>query len=91
MIPLGIVYGVATFCGLKKLKKPIRKAAVSTTSQVFSAADLTKEAAYNFKEEVEDIIAEAQYENMKGNQDFFAEDLDLEDDFMEQEFNDQLE
>ncbi|WP_408954680.1 hypothetical protein [Natroniella sp. ANB-PHB2] len=90
MIPLGIVYGIATFCGLKKFKKPLRKAAVSTTSQVFSAVDLTKEATYSFKEEVEDIIAEAQYENMKRNQSSFAGKLDLEEGFMEEEFSTEL-
>ncbi|MCK8826659.1 DUF1490 family protein [Natroniella acetigena] len=90
MIPLGIVYGVATFCGLKKLKRPIRKAAVSTTSQVFSAVDVTKEAAYSFKEEVEDIIAEAQYENMKRKQNTFEEDFNLEEELMGEEFSTEL-
>ncbi|EOC99518.1 hypothetical protein [Caldisalinibacter kiritimatiensis] len=77
MEPLGIVYGVLTFYGIKGLKKPMRKAAVFTTSQLFKALDKTKETAYNVKEGFEDIIAEAHYENMKRNKsimsDYFEE------------------
>lgn len=77
MEPLGILYGIATFFGLKgalkTAKKPLRKAAVTTTSQVFNALDRTKEAAYNVKEGFEDIIAEAQYENMKRNSGYVDE------------------
>ena len=78
MEPLGILYGLATFFGakegLKLVKKPLRKAAVYTTSQMFNALDRTKETVYNVKEEFEDIIAEAQYENLKRNKNFMQED-----------------
>ena len=77
MDPLGILYGMATFFGVKEVlkaaKQPLRKAAVFTTSQLFKALDRTKEAAYNMKEEFEDIVAEAQYENMKKNKGFMAD------------------
>lgn len=65
MEPLGILYGFATFLGLKAVKKPLRKATVFTTSQMFNAVDRSKETFYNAKEGFEDIIAEAHYENMK--------------------------
>lgn len=72
MEPLGILYGVLAFTGASKIlmsaKKPMKKMAVITTSQMFNAIDSVKEAAYNVKEGFEDIIAEAQYENMKRNQ-----------------------
>ncbi|WP_432665516.1 hypothetical protein R9X47_04430 [Wukongibacter baidiensis] len=78
MEPLGIIYGLATFFGvkgvLKAAKQPLRKAAVFTTSQVFNTLDCAKETAYNIKEGFEDIIAEAQYENLKRNQSFMDED-----------------
>lgn len=74
MEPLGILYGYVSFFGLKKalntFKKPLRKAAVYSTSQMFNVLDHTKETAYNIKEEFEDIIAEAQYENMKRKKGF---------------------
>lgn len=74
MESLGILYGLATFFGLKGVfktaKKPLRKAAVFTTSQMFNALDRTKEVVYNAKEEFEDIIAEAQYENLKRSRGF---------------------
>src|SRR6056297_1547590 len=78
MMPLGFIYGVATFYGLRKMKKPLRKAAVETTSQMFNVVDHTKETAYNIKEGIEDIIAEAQYENLKRNQGIISSKLDLE-------------
>ncbi|KAB3525580.1 hypothetical protein [Alkaliphilus serpentinus] len=67
--PLGILYGMATFFGvsgvLKATRKPMRKAAVMVTSQMFNAIDAAKTTAHTIKEEFEDIIAEAQYENMR--------------------------
>ncbi len=77
MEPFGYLYGFATFYGLKVFKKPLRKMTVAVTSQMFSAIDRSKEAAYNVKEEFEDIIAEAHYENMKRKQE--------REDFKEQE------
>lgn len=78
MEPLGIIYGLATFFGVKEVfkaaKKPLRKAAVFTTSQMFNTLDLTKETVHNIKEGFEDIIAEAQYENLKKNKKFMDED-----------------
>jgi hypothetical protein len=63
--PLGFFLGVVTFNALVKMKEPIRKAAVTATSQAMNFAEMAKGAAYGVKEEVEDIIAEAHYENMK--------------------------
>lgn len=78
MEPLGIVYGLATFFGVKGVfkaaKKPLRKAAVLTTSQMFNTLDRTRETVYNIKEGFEDIIAEAQYENLKRNTNFMSDD-----------------
>ncbi len=74
MEPLGILYGALTFFGLKAVKKPLRKGTVIVTSELFNAVDRTKEAAYNFKEGFEDIIAEAHYENMKKNSGLFGDD-----------------
>ncbi|MFZ5969243.1 MAG: hypothetical protein ACOYVK_18965 [Bacillota bacterium] len=65
MEPLGFFLGVATFGLATRLRKPIRKAAVFTTSQAFSLVDALKTSAYSIKEEVEDIVAEAHYENLK--------------------------
>lgn len=67
MKPLEFLLGIATFNIAVKLKKPIRKAAVITASQVLGIMDGIKTKAYGFKEEVEDIVAEAHYENMKRN------------------------
>lgn len=67
MEPLEFLLGVAAFKALVMLKKPIRKLAVLTTSQAMGIVDKLKSAAYGFKEEIEDIVAEAQYENMKRN------------------------
>ncbi len=79
MEPLGILYGLATFYGVKgvlsRARKPIRKAAVMATSQMFNALDMIKERAYDVKEGFEDIIAEAQYENMK-NRNMMNEDIE---------------
>lgn len=78
MEPLGVIYGLATFFGVKGVfkaaRKPLRKAAVFTTSQVFNTLDHTRETVYNIREGFEDIIAEAQYENLKRNQNFMDED-----------------
>ncbi|MGB4440355.1 MAG: hypothetical protein WBJ13_14275 [Sedimentibacter sp.] len=80
MDPLGMLYGVLMYAGLSKLfmgiKKPMKKAAVLATSQIFSALDSVKEATYNAKEGFEDIIAEAHYENMKRNQNLQTESMD---------------
>jgi hypothetical protein len=65
--PLEFLLGVGTFSLAVKLKKPIRKAAVITASQFLNIVDRLKTTAYGFKEEIEDIVAEAQYENMKKN------------------------
>lgn len=56
---------MVTFRLAVKLKKPLRKAAVFTASQLISAVDGLKVAAYGLKEEIEDVVAEAVYENMK--------------------------
>jgi hypothetical protein len=63
--PLGFILGVATFGATVTLKKPLRKVAVFTTSQLISIFDKLKATAYELKEEIEDVVAEAQYENMK--------------------------
>lgn len=65
---LGLIYGIATFYGLKGLEKPLRQGAVTATSGMFALVDRSKEVAFNLKEGFEDIIAEAQYENLKRNQ-----------------------
>ncbi len=78
MVSLGFIYGIATFYGLKKIKNPLRKAAVTTTSQMFNMVDHSKEVSYNVKEGVEDIIAEAQYENMKRKQNISSSEMELE-------------
>lgn len=65
MEPLEFLLGVAAFNVVVKFKKPLRKAAVVVTSQALGIADRFKTAAYGFKEEFEDIVAEAHYENMK--------------------------
>lgn len=67
MEPLEFLLGVAAFNLFIKLKKPIRKLAVITASQAMGAFDRLKSTAYGLKEEIEDIVAEAQYENMKRN------------------------
>ncbi len=67
MEPLGFFLGVAAFNALVKMREPIRKAAVTATSQAMNFAEMAKGAAYGIKEEVEDIIAEAHYENMNNN------------------------
>lgn len=56
-----------------KLKKPIRKIAVISTSQILGIVDRFKTTAYGLKEEVEDIVAEAQYETMKKNMEITEE------------------
>lgn len=66
----------------------MRKLAVMTTSQVFNAADHMKEAGYNFKEGAEDIIAEAQYENMKRKNNL-KEETDLEQSAIEEDWDDE--
>ena len=65
MEPLGFFLGVITFGAAVTQKKPLRKAAVITASLLISAFDKLKTSAYEFKEELEDVVAEAQYENMK--------------------------
>ncbi|MFT9498093.1 hypothetical protein [Anaerosolibacter sp.] len=65
MEPLGFFLGVVTFNALVRLKEPMRKAAVTAVSQAMNFTEVAKGAAYGIKEEVEDIIAEAHYENMK--------------------------
>ena len=67
MEPVGFILGVITFGVAAQFKKPIRKAAVFTASQAMGLINQLKSTAYGFKEEIEDIIAEAQYENMKRN------------------------
>lgn len=67
MEPLSFLLGVATFSMGVKFKKSVRKAAVITASQTLGIFDRLRTAAYGLKEEVEDIVAEAQYENMKKN------------------------
>lgn len=65
--PLEFLLGIATFGFVVRMKKPLRQAAVFTACQLISAADRLKATAYGLKEEIEDIVAEAQYENMRNN------------------------
>ena len=67
MEPLEFLLGVAAFSLAAKLKKPVRKVAVIAATQALGIMDRLKTTAYGLKEEVEDIVAEAQYENMKKN------------------------
>lgn len=67
MEPLGFLLGVAAFNLAVKYKKPLRKAAVFAASQALTVAEGLKSIAYGVKEEIEDIVAEAQYENMKSS------------------------
>jgi hypothetical protein len=62
---IGFFLGATVFELAVKLKKPLRQAAVFSTGQALSLFDSIKSSAYGVKEEIEDIIAEAQYENMK--------------------------
>lgn len=62
---IGFFLGMAVFQLAVRMKKPLRKAAVAATGQAMTLLDNLKSSAYGLKEEVEDIIAEAQYENMK--------------------------
>jgi len=71
--PLSFLLGVAAFTAAATLKKPLRKAAVVVTSQVIGLIDQVKASAYGIKEEIEDIVAEAQYENMKKNMEVVGE------------------
>ncbi|MBC8062212.1 MAG: hypothetical protein H7Y18_16305 [Clostridiaceae bacterium] len=65
MHPLQFILGMAIFSVVVKLKKPLRKVAVVTTSQIMNVVDTVKTSAYTLKEEMEDVVAEAQYENMQ--------------------------
>lgn len=65
MEPLGFILGVVTFRTALMFKKPLRKAAVFTTSQLIMTFDKMRATAFDLKEELEDVVAEAQYENMK--------------------------
>ena len=78
--PVGILLGFATVYSVKAFKKPIKRAAVITTSHIFGAVDKSKESLYNMKEGVEDIIAEAYYENLKRNQLILDEEEKEEED-----------
>ncbi|MBC2579766.1 hypothetical protein HGI79_05480 [Clostridium sp. DJ247] len=49
----------------KALFNPLRKLAVGTVSSVLTITDKTIKTAGGFKEGVEDIIAEAQYQRTK--------------------------
>lgn len=71
--PLGLLLGVATFGVATRLKKPLRKMAVFTTTQGLSVVDIAKSAVHGIKEEVEDIVAEAHYENVKRKMSKFDE------------------
>ena len=68
MDPFGIVAGISAYYVLKGLKKPGRRLAVLATSQALNLADKSREKAYNVKEGLEDIVAEAHYEHIKRNQ-----------------------
>jgi len=63
--PLGFILGAAAFSIAVKFKKSLRQAAVIAASQALGIADKLKTTAYGIKEEVEDIVAEAQYDNLK--------------------------
>lgn len=65
---LGVFYGIATFYGLKTLQKPLKRVAVVATSHMFDLLDRCRETGYNLKEGFEDMIAEAQYENLQRRQ-----------------------
>ena len=57
--------GFGTFAFFYVLRKPLKKAAIITLSSALTLGDKTREAIENIKEETEDIIAEAKYENMR--------------------------
>jgi hypothetical protein len=78
--PLGFFLGAATFGLAAKFKDPLRKLAVFSTVQLISVMEGLKTTAYNLKEEVEDIVAEAHYENMKKNSNTLAEESQEYDD-----------
>jgi hypothetical protein len=63
--PIGFILGVLTFGTAITQKKVLRKAAVYTASQLISIFEGLKVTAFSLKEEIEDVIAEAQYENIK--------------------------
>lgn len=65
MEPLEFLLGVLTFNVAMKFKKPMRKVAVIAATQVIGVVDKVKTTAFELKEEFEDIVAEAQYENMQ--------------------------
>lgn len=75
---LGVFYGIATFYGLKSLQKPMKRVAVIATSHMFDLLDRSREMGYNLKEGFEDMIAEAQYENLRRRQAMAAEFNDEE-------------
>ncbi len=64
---LGFMLGATAFNTAVQFRKPLRKAAVMAASQALLVTDRVKGTAYSLKEEIEDIIAEAQYENAKKN------------------------
>jgi hypothetical protein len=65
MEPLGFFLGVITFGAAVVNKKALRKAAVFTTSLLISSFENLRTSAFEMKEELEDVVAEAKYENMK--------------------------
>ena len=71
--PVSLLVGYVTYQGLRRFKKPLRKAAVSTTSQVINLISSSKEATYEVKEELEDIIAEAHYKSKVDRQQELAD------------------
>ena len=85
MEPLQFLLGIVTFSFAVRLKKPIRKAAVITTTQVLGIVDKLKTTAYSLKEEIEDIVAEAHYENIKKNVGVTGESVEKTDSIKQNE------
>jgi len=62
--PIGLLIGYMAFYGFKKYKKPMRKMTVKAACNLLRIISKSKTAALEFKEEIEDIVAEAHYEAM---------------------------
>jgi hypothetical protein len=51
----------------KAMTSPLRKLTINTLSAMFAMADRSTEAAFNLRENFEDIAAEAKYKSKKRN------------------------
>lgn len=76
MKPMGFLLGIAAFAAGVKLREPLRKATVVAVSQGMGVIGHVKLMAAGFKEGVEDIIADAQYENIRKSMDAPDEERD---------------